>query len=133
MNDSPAMLSRPTDPPSALRPLRSSDRLTELHAKYADLFGQTASPASFVRNARARVRLFASHLGTGSDRELLGYLVRAIDEVALRCDELTERVSNVATSLDEVARALGEEVTDLRLRVDSTPATEIDDPPSSRS
>jgi tetrahydromethanopterin S-methyltransferase subunit B len=48
-----------------------------------------------------------------SDR-YLSDVIRAVDAVALRCDELSERVAQLSTITDDLARAVSEEVTELR-------------------
>jgi hypothetical protein len=53
---------------------------------------------------------------------MLGDLIRAIDAVATRCDELSDRVSSLEVSVDDMARILGEEVTRLRAAVEQSPS-----------
>jgi hypothetical protein len=119
MSDDPPMMFRhPTDPPAPLPPLRGSEHIVRIHSEWARLHAATPTPESFTQRARARTKLVAARVIGGSDRRFLGDLVRAIDEVAARCDELTERVSNLATTADDLARSISEEVTRLRATVD---------------
>jgi hypothetical protein len=67
-----------------------------------------------------RVRTLSAKIGLGYDPKLVGELIRAIDAVAVRCDELADRVSNLEMSIDDLSGALGEEVTRLRAAVDRT-------------
>ena len=48
--------------------------------------------------------------------------MRAVDAVAERCDELSERAANLEVIVDDLARILGEEVTQLRAAVESRAA-----------
>ena len=44
--------------------------------------------------------------------------MRAIDTIATRCDELSERVAGLEVTADDLARVLGEELTQLRAAVE---------------
>jgi tetrahydromethanopterin S-methyltransferase subunit B len=48
----------------------------------------------------------------------MGDVVRAVDAVAQRCDELSERVTRLSTITDDVASSLSEEVSELRTIVE---------------
>lgn len=110
------MFRRPSDPPDPLSPLRASEDVVRLHAEWARVHeagGNTDALAGRMRN-RARV---AARLAAGADHRFIGDLIRAVDAIAARVDELSERVGNLATTTDDVARVLSEEVSHLRAEV----------------
>jgi hypothetical protein len=78
--------------------------------------------ATLGRRLRTKLRVAASRITNRADHRLLGYLVRAVDAVAERCDELSERAANLEVIVDDLARILGEEVTQLRAAVESKAA-----------
>jgi tetrahydromethanopterin S-methyltransferase subunit B len=50
-------------------------------------------------------------------------MVRAVDAVAVRCDELSERVGNLELTADDLARSLGQEIALLRASVERSLGT----------
>jgi hypothetical protein len=66
------------------------------------------------------VRALSAKIGLGYDPNFVGELVRALDAIAVRCDQLADRVSDLEMSIDDLSGALGEEVTRLRAAVDRT-------------
>jgi hypothetical protein len=67
---------------------------------------------------RARIQAVRLRLTVAINDRYLGDVVRAVDAVALRCDELSERVAQLSTITDDLARAVSEEVTELRMAVE---------------
>ncbi len=124
------MFRRPTDPPAPLPPVRGGEQIVQMHVECARLHEASDETTSFARHLRARASSIASRVG-GRDRRFLGFVVRAVDDVATRCDELSQRVADLAISLDDLARTLGEEVTQLRAIVESTPPADPEKPRSS--
>jgi hypothetical protein len=53
------------------------------------------------------------------DREIIADVIRAIDALANRCDELSDRLEHQHIILDDAVTILGEEIT--RLRAESKP------------
>jgi hypothetical protein len=88
--------------------------------------------ASFVRRLRSKAVSLRSRIG-GADRNLLGQMVRAVDDVAARCDELAQQVSDLAISLDDLARTVGADVIRLRAEMESTLRTDSENQRSSLS
>ena len=72
-----------------------------------------------------------SRLVGGADHLFLGDLVRAVDAIAARCDELSERVANLEVIADDLARAFGQEITQLRAAVERTAEQESGTSPPS--
>jgi hypothetical protein len=63
------------------------------------------------------------------DREIVADLIRAIDALALRCDELTDRLEHQNIVLDDAVTIFGEEMT--RLRAESELLSDTRDAPAS--
>jgi len=116
MNDPPTTFRRPTDPPDPLPSIRGSDHVVRLHKEWARIHANADLPASrtLSRRLRDKTRGVASRFGTGNHDQLLGDLVRAVDALAARCDELSDRVANLEVSVDDVVRTFGPELTQLR-------------------
>jgi hypothetical protein len=117
VTEPPAMFRRPADPPERPPPLRGGATITELHSRWAQLHAQPAAHPTLGERIARRARTQAARFGLGGDPELLGDLIRALDAVAGRCDELSDRVHDLETTVADVARIFGEEVTRLRAAV----------------
>jgi hypothetical protein len=85
--------------------------------------------ASFGDRVGSRAKSMFARVTRGSDLDFLGDLVRAVDEVAARCDELSERLNILTITADDLARSLGEEVTQLRAAVSCSASPGPDPPP----
>jgi hypothetical protein len=130
MSEPPGMFSRPTDPPAPLEPLRAAGPVVEMHAEWARMHKISSENTTFAHRLRDKAISLRSRIG-GPDRQYLGYVVRAVDDVAARCDELAQRLNDVAISLDDLARTLGEDVTRLRAELESASRREPEIPRSS--
>jgi hypothetical protein len=114
------MFRRPSDPPEPLPPLRSNEHIVRLHTEWARLHATPADAERPYGRLRAKVRSVTRRLVGAADHQLLGDVVRAVDAIAGRCDELSERVGNLELTADDLARSLGQEVTQLRASVERT-------------
>ena len=103
----PRLFRRPADAPPPFTHIRGDDVIGSLHRVWAASFGPT-SLASRVRRGT---------LGVRRERELIGSLIRAVDAVALRCDEIADRLANQEALVEEVVAAYGEDLTQLRVAV----------------
>ena len=130
VTEPPAMFRRPTDPPDPLPPIRSSETITGLHAEWARQHAGPAPENTWSNRLRNKARAVRGRIGVGTDPQLLGDLVRAVDAVAARCDELSERASHLEIVVDDLARILGEEVTRLRAAVAKSSKTSAESSPS---
>jgi hypothetical protein len=115
----------PTDPPEPLPALQGGEHIVQLHAEWARRHATSPADASLARRVSSRAKGVGVRL-TGADDRILADLVRAVDAVAARCDELSQRVSNLAMTTDDLARSLGEEVTELRTIVKRIPPSDPD-------
>lgn len=132
MSKPPGMFRRPADPPAPLPPLRAGTNIEQMHREWEKLHQrslETTTSAERLRNTLIKVsnRLGARH------RNVLAAIVRAVDDVAGRCDELSQRVNDLAVSLDDLARTYGEELTDLRATMDTMSRSGSEIPPSHSS
>lgn len=108
------MWSRPTDPPPPLDPLRDHEAVRALHSEWARSNRGTPAASPWQRvTGKARRALTLGR----SNREFLGSLIRAIDAVARRCDELADRLAVVEGLTEDVAGTFGEDITALRADV----------------
>ncbi len=111
----PSMFSRPTDVPEVLPPIRGSELLSIVHTKWAGAHTPAEVPvtSAWHKLLRRSRRVGARVMGR-RDHELLGDLIRAVDAVAARCDDLAARVETLTTNVDDMARAYGEDITQAR-------------------
>lgn len=114
MNETPPeMFQRPTDPPDLPAPLCAGDEIGRLHTEWARMHpaaGDTDITAGRLRNRVTTV----AQIARGADHRLIGDLIRAVDAIAARVDELSERVNTHATTTHDVARVLSEELSQLK-------------------
>ena len=124
----PALLRRPIEPPPPLPPVRQSDEVQALHRGWEALAAGTAGaarPSGVGGKVRSRVASVAADLGLAGpqpDRALLGDLIRAVDAVAARADQLADRLAAVEAVLPELVTALGEDLVRLRAALGSAGA-----------
>lgn len=111
----PAMFLRPADVPEPLTPLRSGPDVAQLHRAWSALsLTGPQQPASIWRRLLRRARTYLNRGLGNPDRALMADLIRAVDAVAARCDELTDRLSNQHVVVADVATIFGEDLTRLR-------------------
>jgi hypothetical protein len=91
-----------------------------MHLEWERQFATPADAAAFGPRLRRRVRSAASKIMGRADGEFLADLVRAVDTVAARCDEISERLVTIEIVVDDLARILGEEITQLRADIQRT-------------
>jgi hypothetical protein len=117
------MYSRPTEVPDQLSPVRASREVSDLHAKWAGLHAASEGPA-----VRARQKLLGTiHRVLGrSDDVLVGDLIRAVDVLAARCDELANRMERIEAVVADIAGPLGQDVARLQLQVMQLKSTDSD-------
>jgi hypothetical protein len=102
----PKLLRRPADAPPPLPPVHDTDTIRTLHLGWAQSFGGDDSGVL----GRLRRLVWSKK----ADRELLGALIRAVDVLAVRCDELADQLATMAGVTDDVTAAFGEDLTHLR-------------------
>ncbi|MBV8463948.1 MAG: hypothetical protein JO368_11670 [Acidimicrobiales bacterium] len=116
--------------PETLPPLRGSELLSAVHTRWADLHaGAEATAYSVWSRLARRARRVGSQVTGRGERALLGDLIRAVDAVAARCDELAARVEALGTNVDDLARTYGEDITQARADLERLRAHSVDGQP----
>jgi hypothetical protein len=113
----PRMFQRPPDVIDRLEPLRHGPAIATLHREWIVRIVPPARPSTGQRGIRM-VRRLLNRAGS-VDREIIADVIRAIDALALRCDELSDRLEHQHIILDDAVTILGEELT--RLRAEAGP------------
>jgi hypothetical protein len=108
----PKMFGRPADAPPPLEHVRDTDAIRALHQGWADR--SRIPPGPVTQWQRAYRKLRRSLPFGPSDRELLGALIRAVDLVAARCDELADRLAATESLSENVSLSFGQDITHLR-------------------
>jgi hypothetical protein len=106
----PAILHHAVDAAPRLEPIRGGGAVDSLHHTWARVSArQAGGPSRHVE------RLAPGLSGAvRDDRELIGELVRAVDALAARCDELADRVMTLEGALAEMVEVFGADLTRLR-------------------
>lgn len=137
----PRLLSRPAVPAPPPAPLAGSEQLAQLHRRWAQLHGvpvgaetqdagprptdvgrADSGPPRIPGGVRAKVRARVATAAAGvqqADRAMTGDLVRAVDAVAVRLDELTVRMTELETLVQEVVDTVSEDLIRLRAALES--------------
>jgi hypothetical protein len=123
----PKLLSEAIGSGETPSPLREATDLAVLHQHWAALH-EPARPeghASLKAALTAR-RWVASAAAAEATQEalrgLIGDLIRAVEALAIRCDELGTRVSGLERALTEVVEVLGEDLVAVRAQLAPGPA-----------
>lgn len=126
----PSLLSRSAEPPPRLRPIRESEEVQQVHRRWASLHTITDGTTSMARPAAtsrvvAKARAWAASaaaalgvVGLHDDGELVGDLIRAVDALASRCDQLADRLAAVEALFPELVASLGQDLVQLRAAID---------------
>jgi hypothetical protein len=115
----PAMLRRPADAPPPLPPLHGHEAIRGLHLEWARTDAPPTAdtnPGALWRRARGKARRTIP-LGRG-DRELIGGLIRAVEAIAVRCDELADRLARQESLMEDVSDSFGQDITLVRAELD---------------
>jgi len=112
----PKMLRRPAQAPPPLDPIREDEQVVGLHEAWARLHGVSeGSPPAQWQRVRGKVRRSLPFVGP--EHDLLGGLIRAVDALAQRCDELAARLQANEELTEDVADSFGTDLTQLRADV----------------
>ena len=109
----PRLLRQPADAPP---PLTFLGDLSEFQGFRNEWRAQVARAEARLP-LRARARRWAGRISGRSDRRLLFAIAQATDALAVRCDEMAERLSNQEGIVEDVATAYGEDLTHLRTEI----------------
>jgi len=108
----PRMFQRSADLSDHLLALRHSAEFSRLHSEWLIRIVPPVKPSVGQRGIRVVRRIL--NRWQSVDREIIADVIRAIDTLALRCDELSDRLEHQRIVLDDAVTILGEEVTRLR-------------------
>lgn len=133
----PRMLTHPPSGGPAFTSLHQGDELATVHRAWADLGAaerERGTEAGATGSIRARVRARVTSAATEAaraaghaDRALLGDVIRAVDLLARRVDEIAQRLVQLEHVVEEVVVVTSEDVTRIRavlasMTPDQTPA-----------
>ncbi len=121
-DETPRMFKRSADLADPLRALRHGAEITKLHREWLIRIVPPKKPTAGQRGIRVVRRVL--NRWQSVDREIIADVIRAIDALALRCDELADRLEHQRIVLDDAVTILGEEVT--RVRAASGPLADGD-------
>jgi hypothetical protein len=109
------MLRQPADAPAPLPHIRASEHFRELHEGWARVHGEPSTtsvvPPVWQRFIR-KLRRFLPY--SSGERELIGVLIRTADSIALRCDEIADRLAAQESLTEDVTESFGADLTQLR-------------------
>ncbi len=108
----PRMFKRSADLSDRLEALRHSAEFSRLHSEWLIRIVPPVKPSVGQRGIRVVRRIL--NRWQSVDREIIADVIRAIDALALRCDELSDRLEHQRIVLDDAVTILGEEVTRVR-------------------
>lgn len=121
----PVMFKRQSDVPDALASVRHGDQVAQLHREWIRI---TAPVPVGSRSPKQRLghmmRRFANRLPGTVDQVFIADMIRAVDAVAARCDEIADRLEHQTIVLDDAITIFGEELT--RIRADLASLVERD-------
>jgi hypothetical protein len=113
----PSMFQRSADVPTPLAHVRHGPQISKLHREWLVRIVPPERPSTGQRAIRV-IRRMSNRTGS-VDREIVADLIRAIDALANRCDELSDRLEHQSIVLNDAVTIYGEELT--RLRAESSP------------
>lgn len=133
--DPPPLLSHPPRPGEPLPPIRNDPAMAALHATWERVHEEErgsghergANAGSSVEKVLRRLAeagiapLRRSH---DADREMLGEVIRSMDTLARRVDELGTRIYELEALVEEVVMVTGEELTRVRAALSTPGAAE---------
>lgn len=114
----PQLLTRPADAPEPPSPIHDHLEFTALHQLWSDIHANEAT-SNLGHSSRRFPHWNSSNVknlseAQLSDRSLIGILIRTVDLLALRCDELSNRLSSAEQLVEELSNLLSEDITELR-------------------
>jgi hypothetical protein len=110
------MFKRQSDVPDPMPSVRHGEQVSTLHREWIRI---TSPPTGQSGSPRQRLSRLAQRLRGTVDQVFIADMIRAVDALAARCDELSDRLQHQQIVLDDAITIFGEELT--RLRAESTP------------
>ena len=120
--DPPRLLQKPPGTGTRLVPVQESDAVGAVHREWAEVHAnEQERSAELGGGMRARVRAkvtsataTATLQAQQADRYLIGGLIRAVDALAKRVDEIGERLQLLEAVVDDLVVVTGHELTAIR-------------------
>ena len=116
----PVMFKRQSDVPDPMLSVRHGEQVAKLHREWIRI---TTPPTGQSRSPRQRLSRIARRIGNrlpaSVDQVFIADLIRAVDAVAARCDELSDRLQHQQIVLDDAVTIFGEELTRIRAELAS--------------
>jgi len=119
--DAPKILTHAVRVAPPLAAVREDPDVTALHEEWARLHGISDSGGPPETGVRGRIRrkvrdtaAEAAAPGQQENRALIGALIRSTEALAVRCDELAGRLSDLETVLEEVVSVVSEDLVHIR-------------------
>jgi len=118
--DPPALLDHAVGSAPPLGSIRQTPEITEMHDAWLRIHGPDSSASGIRRRTMHRLGA-ASSDAEHAARELTGDLIRAVDVLAQRCDDLAARLSSLEELVEEVITVMAADLVAIRAAL-STPA-----------
>jgi len=111
----PVMFQRQSDVPDPMPSVRHGEQVATLHREWIRITTPAAEQGRSLRQRLgAMVRRIASRFPGSVDQAFIADMIRAIDAVAARCDEISDRLQHQHIVLDDTVTIFGEELTRIR-------------------
>jgi hypothetical protein len=114
----PRMFQRASDVPDPMPSVRHGEQVATLHRKWVGVAEVVAGETTSFRDRAGRVlRRLTGRGSFGIDRVMMSDIIRAIDAVAQRCDDISERLAHQDVLVNDVVTIFGEELTRIRVEM----------------
>jgi len=141
VDDAPLLLSRPVAATSPLPPVRQDPAVAALHEEWRRVHAAGGTPPVARRGIRGAIRARLAAVAADAvgpvqhdDRALIGDAIRAADAIALRADELAQRLADLEALVEEIVHVVSEDLVHIRAQLagaspagDPTPGTPAGD------
>ena len=133
----PRLLGGSITPPDPLSPIRQETAIVEMHQRWANQSAAVTTPAPSA-GPTTTVRLRAllkgavnrTRLSVRGDPELTASLIRAVDALAVRSDEMAERLHQLQSLVEEVVLVVSEDLVQIRATLEASGGPASDGPAS---
>jgi hypothetical protein len=114
----PRMFQRASDVPDPMPSVRHGEQVATLHRKWVGVAEVVNGESTSFRDRAGRVaRRITGRGSLGIDRVMMSDIIRAIDAVAQRCDDISERLAHQDVLVNDVVTIFGEELTRIRVEL----------------
>jgi hypothetical protein len=111
----PVMFKRQSDVPDPMPSVRHGQQVAKVHREWMRIIAPPSGQSGSPRRRLSRMARWIGNRVQGSvDQVFIADLIRAVDAVAARCDELSDRLQHQQIVLDDAVTIFGEELTRIR-------------------